>query len=97
MFLTNLSKSARTVGAFKPYVEIKKQIPLKYINLFPIMKKLEFKKEIKAKATRVWDILWSESTYTQWTAAFNPKGISTIQSDWKVGGKTLFLDGQGNG
>jgi uncharacterized protein YndB with AHSA1/START domain len=61
------------------------------------MKTLQFTKEIKAPAQKVWDTLWNETTYPQWTNAFNPEGGSTMQSDWKVGGKTLFLDGKGSG
>jgi len=61
------------------------------------MKTIEFTKEIKAPAQKVWDTLWNEATYSQWTAPFNPNGGSTMQSDWKVGGKTLFLDTKGNG
>ncbi|HEY0896198.1 MAG TPA: SRPBCC domain-containing protein [Sphingobacteriaceae bacterium] len=61
------------------------------------MKKVQFTKEIKAPAQKVWDTLWNESTYSQWTSAFNPGGTSVVQSDWKVGGRTLFVDGNGNG
>lgn len=61
------------------------------------MKTLEFTKEIKAPAKKVWDTLWNETTYPIWTDAFNPGGGSTVQSDWKVGGRTLFVDGKGNG
>ena len=63
------------------------------------MKTLQFTKEINAPAQKVWDTLWNENTYSQWTASFNPdpNGSSVIQSDWKVGGKTLFLDTNGNG
>lgn len=62
------------------------------------MKKLQFTKEIKAPAQKVWDTLWNEATYSQWTTHFNPNPDgSTIKSDWKVGGKTLFLDTKGNG
>ena len=61
------------------------------------MKTLQFTKEIKAPAQKVWETLWNETTYPQWTDAFNPGGGSTIQSDWKVGGRTLFVDGKGNG
>jgi len=61
------------------------------------MKKLEFTKQIKAPVQKVWDTLWNEETYSKWTAPFNPNGGSTIQTDWKVGGKTLFLDNNGNG
>lgn len=61
------------------------------------MKTLQFTKEIKAPAQKVWETLWNETTYSQWTDAFNPGGGSTIQSDWKVGGRTLFVDRKGNG
>ncbi|WP_448635012.1 SRPBCC domain-containing protein [Pedobacter panaciterrae] len=61
------------------------------------MKTLQFTKEIKAPAQKVWSTLWNEPTYSQWTDAFNPGGGSKVESDWKVGGKTLFLDGKGNG
>lgn len=61
------------------------------------MKTLQFTKEIKAPAQKVWDTLWNESTYAQWTSAFNPNGVSRMQTDWTVGGKTLFLDEKGDG
>ncbi|SMC94731.1 SRPBCC family protein [Pedobacter nyackensis] len=61
------------------------------------MKTLQFTKEIKAPAQKVWDTLWNETTYPQWTDAFSPGAGSTVQSDWKVGGRTLFVDGKGNG
>lgn len=61
------------------------------------MKTLQFTKEIKAPARKVWDTLWNENTYSQWTKAFSPDTGSSVQSDWEVGGRTLFLDGKGNG
>lgn len=61
------------------------------------MKTLQFTKDIQASAQKVWDTLWNETSYSQWTNAFNPSGGSALQSDWKVGGRTLFLDGKGNG
>lgn len=61
------------------------------------MKTLQFTKEINAPAQKVWDTLWNETTYSQWTNAFNPEGGSSMQTDWEVGGRTLFLDGKGNG
>lgn len=61
------------------------------------MKTLQFTKEIKAPAQKVWDTLWNETTYSQWTEVFNPASGSTVQSDWKVGGRTLFVDRKGNG
>lgn len=61
------------------------------------MKTLEFTKEIHAPAQRVWSVLWDEATYPIWTNAFNPGGSSRMQTDWQVGGKTIFSDGSGNG
>ncbi|MEC3879069.1 SRPBCC family protein [Parapedobacter sp. 10938] len=63
------------------------------------MKTLQFTKEIEATAQKVWDVLWNPGTYSKWTSAFNaddPEGGS-MQTDWQVGGKTLFLSGSGNG
>lgn len=63
-----------------------------------MMKTLQFTKEIKAPAQKVWDTLWNPDTYTEWTSAFNPEDAGgSIQSDWQVGGKTLFLDSKGSG
>ena len=54
---------------------------------------LQFSKEIKAPAQKVWDTLWRPDTYLEWTRAFNPEDAGgSIRSDWQVGGKTLFLD-----
>ena len=50
---------------------------------------------IQASAQKVWNILWDTHTYSQWTQAFSP--TSRMQSDWKVGGETLFQDASGNG
>ncbi len=59
------------------------------------MKTLEFKTQIHAPAWKVWDVLWSKKTYNQWTQYFNPD--SQMESDWMIGGKTLFIDRKGNG
>lgn len=59
------------------------------------MTTLTFEKEINASAQKVWDVLWNKDTYGQWTAPFNP--VSRMETDWKVGGKTYFLDADGNG
>lgn len=59
------------------------------------MKTLQFKTDIHAPAQKVWEVLWGKTTYNQWTKYFNPD--SQMQSDWEVGGKTLFVDGSGNG
>lgn len=59
------------------------------------METYSYKQQINAPAEKVWNVLWNSDTYRQWTAAFAPG--STMESDWKVQGRTRFLDGQGNG
>lgn len=59
------------------------------------METYSYQQQINAPAQKVWNILWNTDTYRQWTAAFAPG--STIASDWKVQGRTRFLDGKGNG
>jgi len=34
------------------------------------MKKINFNIEIDASAQKVWQVLWSDSTYRKWTSAF---------------------------
>ena len=51
--------------------------------------------EINASANKVWEALWQIDNYEKWTAFFNEG--STMKSDWKVGGQTLFLDANGDG
>ena len=54
------------------------------------MEKLRYQIEIDAPAEKVWDILWNEKTYSQWTYYFSPD--SNMVTDWEVGGKTYFTD-----
>jgi hypothetical protein len=59
------------------------------------MEKLEFKIEIEATKDRIWNILWSDTTYRQWAAAFC-EGTYAI-SDWNEGDKIHFLTSSGDG
>ncbi|KMQ68907.1 ATPase [Chryseobacterium sp. FH2] len=59
------------------------------------METLSYEKVINAPKNKVWDILWSPETYNEWTKFFAPD--STMKSDWKVGGKTYFLNAEGEG
>jgi len=59
------------------------------------METLSYEIEINAPKTKIWDILWSPETYTEWTKFFSPG--SQMKSDWKIGGKTYFTDPSGNG
>ena len=59
------------------------------------MTTLKFINRINAPKEKVWEKLWDDSGYRQWTAAFT-KG-SYAKSDWKEGSKILFLSPKGNG
>lgn len=62
------------------------------------MKKLKFKKEIKASAQKVYETmlgLKDKKTYEYWTATFNP--TSTYEGSWNKGSKILFVGVDENG
>ncbi|TXF78935.1 SRPBCC family protein [Chryseobacterium sp.] len=59
------------------------------------METLHYETVINAPVQKVWDVLWNPETYTQWTQFFMPG--SRFETDWKIGGKTYFLDASGNG
>jgi uncharacterized protein YndB with AHSA1/START domain len=59
------------------------------------MQTLSYDIEIKASKQKVWEILWQKESYQAWTQFFSCS--STMQSDWKVGGKTYFYDAKGDG
>lgn len=54
------------------------------------METFKYQIEIDASAEKIWDVLWNEKTYSQWTYYFSPD--SNMVTDWKVGGKTYFTD-----
>lgn len=59
------------------------------------METLSYEKVIDAPKEKVWDILWGTETYSEWTRFFGPGSI--MKTDWKVGGKTYFLNSEGEG
>ncbi len=60
------------------------------------MKDLKYSISIDAPKEKVWDVLWNDATYNQWTTFFSP--TSSFKTDWKVGGETRFVDmNSGNG
>ena len=61
------------------------------------METLSYETEINAPLQKVWDILWGPETYSEWTQFFSPGSTSKMKSDWKVGGKTYFLNADGEG
>jgi len=59
------------------------------------MEPLEFKIIIDAPREVVWNILIGVDTYPIWTSVFCEG--SKVETDWKVGSKALFLDGNNSG
>ena len=59
------------------------------------MEKKQFRIEINASREKVWDILWSDKNYPEWTSVF--AAGSRAETDWKKGSKVLFLDGKNEG
>jgi uncharacterized protein YndB with AHSA1/START domain len=59
------------------------------------MQKLSYTIFINAPTTRVWEILWHEDTYRQWTSVFQ-EGAYAV-SDWNEGSDIHFLTPKGAG
>ncbi len=59
------------------------------------MEKVQFKTTINAPREKVWQVLWNDATYREWTAAFQEG--SYAETDWKKGSKVLFWMGNGSG
>lgn len=59
------------------------------------MEKLKFNISINAPRDKVWKILWAKESYNKWTSFFSES--SSMESDWKINGRTVFSDGNGNG
>lgn len=59
------------------------------------MDKINLNIIIDAPREKVWNVLWKDSTYREWTSAFS-EGSHAI-SDFRKGSKVLFLDGAGSG
>lgn len=54
------------------------------------METYKFNISINAPKQKVWDVLWEEATYSQWSSVFN-EGTDGAP-DLKEGSKLLFLD-----
>jgi hypothetical protein len=59
------------------------------------MERLHFSTSINATRERIWQVLWEEATYPQWTKPFGAGGRAV--SDWKQGSRVLFLSAEGDG
>lgn len=59
------------------------------------MENLHFNISINASKEKVWDSLFSDANYREWTAAFMPG--SYAETDWKEGSTARFLGPGGSG
>jgi len=59
------------------------------------MKKANFSVNINAPKEKVWEALWNDKTYREWTSVFS-EGSHAV-SDWKEGSKVLFMGPDGGG
>jgi len=53
------------------------------------MEKLQFRVSIDAPREKVWEVLWNDVSYSDWTSGFGEG--SRVKTDWKKGSKVLFL------
>lgn len=56
---------------------------------------LKFNIEISASREKVWNALWDDACYREWTSVFTPG--SYAKSDWQEGSRIEFLNPSGNG
>lgn len=58
------------------------------------MEPLEFSIEIEAPREKVWEVLWRDETFRDWTSAFaqDPAGAH-LESDWDEGSRFEYFDG----
>ncbi|MBW8687102.1 SRPBCC family protein [Chitinophaga rhizophila] len=59
------------------------------------MEKKEFRILIDSPRETVWQVLWDDKTYREWTSAFAPG--SWAKTDWKKGSKVYFMDAENCG
>ncbi|MBW8331321.1 MAG: SRPBCC domain-containing protein [Prolixibacteraceae bacterium] len=59
------------------------------------METIKLSIQINVPKEKVWEVLWNDDSYKQWTAVFC-EGSCAV-SDWNEGSKIRFLDANGNG
>ena len=60
------------------------------------MERLNFSVEINAPREKVWEVLWDDSTYRDWTGVFG-EGSHAESDNWKEGTNVKFLAHNGDG
>lgn len=59
------------------------------------MTTLHFSVRINAPKEKVWEVLWSDAGYREWTSVFCEGSFA--ESDWEEGSKIKFLSPNGDG
>jgi uncharacterized protein YndB with AHSA1/START domain len=59
------------------------------------MEKMKFAVKINASREKVWDVLWDDKGYREWTSVFHEG--SYAETDWKEGSDVRFLTPEGSG
>ncbi len=57
--------------------------------------KINFSITIDAPRQRVWDVMFDDKSYGEWTSAFSPS--STFEGDWSEGSRIRFVGKDENG
>ena len=60
------------------------------------MLNMNFSIDINVPKEKVWNALWEDASYREWTSAFM-EGSYAVTDNWKEGTKVLFLDPKGSG
>jgi hypothetical protein len=76
------------------YIKIKHSITTGKMR--KIMEKLNFSRSIDAPREKVWQVLWDDSSYREWTSVFS-NGSYAETEDWAEGSTVRFLDSSGQG
>ncbi len=59
--------------------------------------KLNFDISIEATPAKVWQVLWDDTTYRQWTSVFAEGSYAIASPDWSTGSRVHFLTPKGEG
>lgn len=59
------------------------------------MKRKQYNTIIDAPRERVWEVLWGDRSYVEWTSAFTAG--SRVETTWEEGAKVLFLNAENEG
>lgn len=58
--------------------------------------RLEFSIDINAENEKIWDALWEDSNYRDWSGVFG-EGSHYVVESWNEGSRIMFLDSDKNG